>query len=98
MEGGHASQFFLEPKETLHRRYEALRAVFVAGEPIARVAERFGYKLSALRSMASRFRVAWRRGVAPPFSSPTVAGDPPGAATRRAVRPANRRRSPTVAN
>ena len=94
MEGIHTSQFFLEPKETFHRRYEALRAVFVDGEPIDHVAERFGYKLSALRSMASRFRADHRRGVAPPFFCPTAAGDLPGGADRSS----NRRRSLTVAS
>jgi hypothetical protein len=98
MEGGHTSRFFLEPQQTFHRQYEALRAVFVDGEPIDRVAERFGYKLSALRSMASRFRVAWGRGVAPPFFCPTVGGDPPGGADRGVDRSSNRRRSPTVAS
>ena len=98
MEGSPTSRFFLEPQQTFHRQYEALRAIFVDAEPLDRVAERFGYKLSALRSMASRFRADWRRGVAPPFPSPTVAGDPPGAATQEAVRPANCRRSPTVAS
>ena len=98
MEGSHTSRFFLEPEQTFHRRYEALRAIFVDAEPLDRVAERFGSKLSALRSMASRPRADYRRGVAPPVFSPTVAGDPPGAATTGAVRPPNCRRSPTVAS
>ena len=68
MDGNHASRFFLEPKQTFQRQYEALRAVFVDAEPLDQVAERFGYRPSALRSMASRFRVDCRRGVAPPFS------------------------------
>ena len=98
MEGSHTSRFFLEPKQTFHRQYEALRAIFVDGEPIDRAAERFGYKLSALRSMASRFRAAWGRGVAPPFFCPTAAGAPRGGADRGAARSSNPRRSPTVAS
>jgi len=98
MEGSHDRRFFLEPEQTFHRRYEALRAVLVDDEPVARVAERFGYKTSALRSMVSRFRADRRRGVTPPFFSPTVADDPSGAATKRAVQPSNCRRSPTVAS
>ena len=55
MDGSHASRFFLEPKQTFQRQYEALRAVFVDAEPLDQVAARFGYKPSALRSMVSRF-------------------------------------------
>jgi hypothetical protein len=98
MEGSDDRRFFLEPEQTFHRRYEALRAILVDGEPIDRVAERFGYKLSAMRSMVSRFRADRRRGVTPPFSSPTAAGDRPAAAARRADRPPAPRRSPTGAS
>jgi hypothetical protein len=71
-------QYFLAPQQTTHRRYEALRAVFVAEEPLADVARRFGYEVSTLRSMACRFRAECRRGVTPPFSCRTVAGVIPG--------------------
>ena len=96
MDGSHARRFFLEPQQTFHRQYEALRAVFVEDQPLEPVAERFGYKVSALRSMASRFRADRRRGVTPPFFSRTAADDPAG--RRRAEdRPAPRRpRSPTA--
>jgi hypothetical protein len=73
MEASHASRFFLEPKPTFQRQYEALRAIFVDGEPIDQVADRFGYKSSTLRVMASRFRGDCRRGVTPPFFSTTDA-------------------------
>jgi hypothetical protein len=66
MEGDDDSRFFLAPEQTVHRRYEALRATVVDGEPVDRVAERFGYKTSALRSMVSRFRADRRRGATPP--------------------------------
>lgn len=75
MDGSHTSRFFLEPKQTFQRQYEALRAVFVDDQPIDQVAERFGYKSSALISMVSRFRADCRRGVATPFFSPTDADD-----------------------
>ena len=80
MEGCHDRRFFLEPQQTFHRQYEALRAVFVEDQPLEQVAERFGYTISTLRSMVSRFRADHRRGSArPPF--------PPGRAraTARAV-------------
>ncbi len=78
MDGSYTSRFFLEPKQTFQRRYEALRAIFLEGEPLDQVAERFGYKSSALRSMASRLRVDCRRGVTTPFFSPTDADVPSG--------------------
>ncbi len=78
MDGSHTSRFFLEPKQTFQRRYEALRAIFLEGEPLDQVAERFGYKSSALRSMASRFRADCRRGVTTPLFSPTDADVPSG--------------------
>src|SRR3954463_5723961 len=77
MDSSPASRNFLEPEETSQRHYEALRAIFVAGEPLGRVAERFGYKISALKSMASRFRSAFPRGVGPPLFPPPAAGGPP---------------------
>ena len=98
MEGTPTTRFFLEPEQTFHRRYEALRAVLVNDEPIDRVAERFGYQTSALRSMVSRFRADRRRGVATPFFSPMVADDPAGGAAKATDPPPTSRRSPTVAS
>jgi hypothetical protein len=98
MEGNDDSRFFLEPEQTFHRRYEALRAIVVDAEPVDRVAERFGYKPSTLRSLVSRFRADRRRGVTPPFFSPTVADDPAGGAVKGIDRPPRPRRSPTVAS
>jgi hypothetical protein len=74
MDGSHPRQFFLEPQQTFQRQYEALRALFVDDDPLERVAERFDYKPSTLKSMASRLRTDWRRGVATPFFSRTAAG------------------------
>jgi hypothetical protein len=74
VEDQHCRHYFLAPQQTSHRRYEALRAVFLNGEPLAIVAQRFGYKVSALKSMACRFRAECRRGDTPPFSFPTAAG------------------------
>jgi hypothetical protein len=96
MDGSHARRFFLEPEETFQRQYEALRAVFVGDEPLDQVAERFGYKPSALRSMASRFRADCRCGVTPPFFARTVAGGPPGRAWIKTDHVPNRPKSRTV--
>ena len=98
MDGSHTRRFFLEPQQTFQRQYEALRAIFVDDEPLERVAERFGYKPSALRSMASRLRADCRRGVATPFFSPTAAGDPSGRCGPRTDRAPRRPTSRTVAS
>jgi hypothetical protein len=96
MDGSHASRFFLEPKQTFQRQYEALRAIFVDSEPLDQVAARFRYKSSALRSMASRFRGDCRRGVVPPFFSRTVAGDLSGRARATTEQAPKRLKSQTV--
>jgi hypothetical protein len=75
MEPSHPSRFFLEPSPTFQRQYEALRAVFVEDQPLEQVAQHFGYTLATLRSMASRFRTDWRRGLTPPFFTPMAVGD-----------------------
>jgi hypothetical protein len=96
MDGTHTSRFFLEPKQTFQRQYEALRAIFVEGESLDRVAERFGYKSSALRSMACRFRADCRRGVTPPFFSRRYADVQAGHARPKTGRAPNRPMSRTV--
>ena len=78
--------FFLQPRSTFHRRYEALRACFIEGRPPAEVAARFGYKPAALNVLISRFRHDIRGQDIPPFSSPTAADDPrAGLAARTAT-------------
>ena len=72
MEDRPSLQYFLEPQQTFQRRYEALRAIVVDGQSLRGVAQRFGYRVSALKSMACRFRADCRRGITPPFFSPTV--------------------------
>jgi hypothetical protein len=98
MDGSRTSRFFLEPQQTFQRQYEALRAIFVEGQPLDQVAVRFGYKSSALRSMVSRFRADCRRGVTTPFFSPTDADDPSGQAPTQTDHIPNRPKLPTVGN
>jgi hypothetical protein len=98
MEDQRCSQYFLAPQETSQRRYEALRAVFVDGEPLASVAQRFGYKVSALKSMACRFRTDCRRGVTPPFSFRMVEDDTPGRKAVKTDTDPKYQRSRTVGN
>jgi hypothetical protein len=85
--------FFLRPGSTSHRRYEALRAVFIEGRPSAEVAVQFGYKPAALKVLVSRFRHDVRGQDIPPFSSPTAAADP--RAGRAARTKADRTRPPS---
>jgi hypothetical protein len=91
-------QFFLEPQQTLQRQYEALRAIVVGGEPLVRVAERFGYKVATLKSMACRFRAGCRRGATPPFFSRTVEDGLPGNGTARTKTVPSCQRSRTADN
>ena len=98
MDGSHTRRFFLEPRPTFQRQYEALRAIFVEDEPLERVAERFGYKPSTLRSMASRLRADRRRGITTPFFSRTAVGGLSGKARAEGDRVPRRPTSPIVAS
>jgi hypothetical protein len=68
MDDSMCRRFFLEPGQSSHRQYEALRAIFVEELPLDQVADRFGYRPAALRSLISRFRRGCRAGNPPPFS------------------------------
>jgi hypothetical protein len=58
----------MEPEQTFHRRYEALRAFFMEGLSLEETAAKFGYRVGALRSVICRFRADCGKGQAPPFS------------------------------
>src|SRR5439155_24967726 len=77
MDDPHCRQFFLQPQETFHRRYEALRAYFLEDRPLAEVADRFGYRVSSLKSLVSRFRASCSQGGPPPFFFRTDVVAPP---------------------
>jgi hypothetical protein len=98
MDDSMCRRFFLEPGQSAHRRYEALRAIFVEGLPLDQVADRFDYRPAALRSLVSRFRGGCRAGNPPPFSFATDPGDrlAGNRAKTRAV--PNSPKSPTVAS
>src|SRR5271170_43841 len=55
------TQVFLEPTNSTHRQYEALRAFFVDGLPSAEAARRFGYTPGSFRVLAHQFRQNPRR-------------------------------------
>jgi len=98
MDDSDCRRYFLAPQETSQRRYEALRAVFVDGESLDTVAQRFGYTVATLKSMASRFRADCRRGVTPPFSFRTVGDDTPGRIAAKTDTDPKFRKSRTVGN
>ena len=47
---------FLEPTNSTHRQYEALRAYYVEGLSSGEVADRFGYRPGSFRVLAHQFR------------------------------------------
>jgi transposase len=67
-------EFFLEPAETWHRRYEALRACFVELQPLAEVARRFGVSYGTVCNWVSQFRSEQDAGQRPPFFCSRRAG------------------------
>jgi hypothetical protein len=82
-------RFFLEPTQTFHRQYEALRAAFVEHRPLGDIAQQFGYSYDALRSLIRDFRARCRTGQASPFSPPRDTDDARGT-TPPSPRPARR--------
>lgn len=62
------ARYFLEPRNSSQRLYEALRAFFVEGLPSAQAARRFGYSPGSLRVLVHRFRQDPER----PFFLPPV--------------------------
>src|SRR5215831_18351320 len=55
------ARVFLEPANSTHRQYEALRAFFVDRLPSAEVARRFGYTPGSFRVLVHQFRQDPRR-------------------------------------
>ena len=66
---------FLEPSNSTHRQYEALRAFFVEGVPSAQAAARFGYTPGSFRVLVHQFRNQPGRHF---FLSPAQEAGPPG--------------------
>lgn len=68
MDNSCCHDFFVRPALALHRRYEALRAVFLDHRPLIEVARQFGYRYGTLRNVVAQFRAQCRTGRIPPFS------------------------------
>jgi len=69
-------QFFLDPDNSWHRRYEALRALFVEARSPKQVAQQFGVSYGTLSNWASQFRAQRDVGERPPFSFGPSKADP----------------------
>src|SRR5438270_12523485 len=70
---------FLEPTNSNHRQYDALRAFFVDGVPSAEAATRFGYTPGSFRVLVHQFRNQPKRDF---FLPGARQGRPPGKQTR----------------
>ena len=66
---------FVEPSNSTHRQYEALRAFFVDRLPSAKAAGRFGYTPASFRVLVHQFRTQPDRDF---FLTTPQAGRPPG--------------------
>ena len=67
------ARLFLEPTNSTHRQYEALRAYFVDHLPSAEVAHRFGYSTGSFRVLTHQFRQNSNRAFfLPPQKGPQV--------------------------
>src|SRR5271167_704918 len=68
------AQHFLQPQNSTHRLYEALRAFCVDLLPSREAAQRFGYSPNSFRVLVHRFRQDPRRTFfVPPAKGPQVA-------------------------
>ena len=66
--------FFLQPKNSTHRQYEALRAYFVEGLSSNEAARRFGYSPGSFRVLCHQFRQDPERDFfLPPSKGPSQA-------------------------
>ena len=76
MDDSLCQDFFLRPTLTAQRHYEALHAYFVHHQPLAEIAETFGFAYGTLRNLVAAFRTQCSAGQVPPFSSSRRADDP----------------------
>ena len=73
---------FLNPENSNHRQYEALRAYFVERLPASEVARRFGYTVGSLHQSVNEFRQNPQRQF---FAEPPRRGVKPDDAVRRHI-------------
>ncbi len=68
MNGLEYQDYFVRPVEASHRRYEALRSVFVEEQPMKEVAQRYEVSYGTIRNWVSEFCGGQDAGQSPPFS------------------------------
>jgi DNA-binding CsgD family transcriptional regulator len=54
------TDFFIKPTQTSHKKYEALRAIYVDGLSAEQVARKFGYSIRTIYSMCRDFSMKVR--------------------------------------
>jgi transposase len=79
------SRFFLEPANSTHRQYEALRAYFVEGLPSREAAQRFGYTPGSFRTLVHQFRHDPQRPFFRPPHAPAAAEPQPDELRQRVI-------------
>jgi len=94
MDDSRCQDFFLQPTQRLHRRYEALRAFFVERRPLREVASHLGYGYGTLRNLIADFRKQCRDDDLPPFSPNRSMDALPAPAANR--QPPNRNLLPSL--
>jgi hypothetical protein len=90
--------FFLQPSEALHRRYEVLRAFFVERHAQADIAKQFDLAVPTVQSLVRDFRAQVLAGQAPPFFDSHDSVAPPARPSRCSPPGPSSPMSPTVAN
>jgi len=68
MNGIDYQNYFVHPAEAAHRRYEALRSVFVEEQSMKEVAQRHDISYGTIRNWVSEFCRGQDGGQPPPFS------------------------------
>ena len=68
MDDARCREFFSQPTQTYHRRYEALRAIVIEDRSHQELAEQFGFEQSTVRQLVCAFRErCCQSGGASPF-------------------------------
>lgn len=83
-------EFFEQPTHTYHRRYEALRAVFVDQRSQKEVADEFQFTYGSMRQLVREFRLACHtENERPnsPFFEMSMSDDPARATTKATILP-----------
>jgi Homeodomain-like domain len=89
-------RFFTQPTQTLHRRYEILRAHAVEQRPLQAIAKQFGLNYYTVRSLVRTFRAQCQANRVPPFLSNHTPDEPDSSRLQVHRRSRNHLPSPIV--